>query len=313
MSLADRVWQGLRTAADDLRLGDAVGLGRGVPALPAARPGRLARPGAARRPGRAPARRGRDRLPPTCPAGRAAPLDDAALVRSLASLAAEKGPSRRSSSSASATSRRTRASLSVTRAEHRRADGRGLVAPDGAAPCSTPPAASAPCCSPPTGASGGPADRPGDRRDRRPDHRGTAAAARPPAAASSRATRCAPTGSPANAPTRSICDPPFNERAWGYEELIGDPRWEYGLPPRGESELAWVQHCLAHVRPGGHWSPSSCRGAAAGRRAGKRIRANLLRAGALRVVATVQPGGPDLWLLRRPDVGERPPSQHADR
>ncbi|MFC7644703.1 N-6 DNA methylase [Streptosporangium lutulentum] len=48
-----------------------------------------------------------------------------------------------------------------------------------------------------------------------------------------------------------ICDPPFNERAWGYEDLAADPRWEYGLPPRGESELAWVQHCLTHVKPGG--------------------------------------------------------------
>ncbi|WP_246610790.1 HsdM family class I SAM-dependent methyltransferase, partial [Nonomuraea rhizosphaerae] len=48
-----------------------------------------------------------------------------------------------------------------------------------------------------------------------------------------------------------VCDPPFNERAWGYEELTGDPRWEYGLPPRGEPELAWVQHCLTHVKPGG--------------------------------------------------------------
>src|SRR5258708_22024785 len=48
-----------------------------------------------------------------------------------------------------------------------------------------------------------------------------------------------------------LCDPPFNERTWGHEELVGDPRWEYGLPPRGESELAWVQHCLARVKPGG--------------------------------------------------------------
>ncbi|MER7127338.1 N-6 DNA methylase [Streptosporangium saharense] len=104
-----------------------------------------------------------------------------------------------------------------------------------------------------------------------------------------------------------VCDPPFNERAWGYEDLTGDPRWEYGLPPRGESELAWVQHCLARVRPGGLVAilmPA----AAASRRPGKRIRGNLLRAGALRAVVTLGAGGPDLWLLRRPD-GERPPSQ----
>ncbi|WP_285706679.1 N-6 DNA methylase [Microtetraspora sp. NBRC 16547] len=101
-----------------------------------------------------------------------------------------------------------------------------------------------------------------------------------------------------------LCDPPFNERAWGHEELIGDPRWDYGVPPRGEPELAWVQHCLAHVRPGGLVAilmPA----AAAARRSGRRIRANLLRAGALRAVATLSAAGPDLWLLRRPEAGER--------
>jgi hypothetical protein len=102
-----------------------------------------------------------------------------------------------------------------------------------------------------------------------------------------------------------VCDPPFNERAWGYEELVGDPRWEHGLPPRGEPELAWVQHCLTHVKPGGLVAilmPP----AAASRKAGRRIRANLLRAGALRAVVALP--GCDLWLLRRPAAGERPPS-----
>ena len=104
-----------------------------------------------------------------------------------------------------------------------------------------------------------------------------------------------------------LCDPPFNERAWGHDELVGDERWEYGLPPRGEPELAWVQHCLAHVEPGGTVA-ILMPGAAAGRRSGKRIRGNLLRAGAVRAVVTLAPAGPDLWLLRRPAPGERPPS-----
>ncbi|MEV7226963.1 N-6 DNA methylase [Polymorphospora sp. NPDC051019] len=109
-----------------------------------------------------------------------------------------------------------------------------------------------------------------------------------------------------------VCDPPFNERAWGYDELTGDPRWEYGLPPRGEPELAWVQHCLARVRPGGRVviaMPAS----AASRRAGRRIRANLLRTGALRAVISLSGGAtpatavPDLWVLHRPDPA-RPPA-----
>ncbi|GGS96259.1 SAM-dependent methyltransferase [Nonomuraea spiralis] len=103
-----------------------------------------------------------------------------------------------------------------------------------------------------------------------------------------------------------VCDPPFNERAWGYEELTGDPRWEHGLPPRGEPELAWVQHCLTHVRPGGLVAVLMPP-AAASRKAGRRIRANLLRAGALRAVVALP--GSDLWLLRRPKAGERPPSE----
>jgi hypothetical protein len=103
-----------------------------------------------------------------------------------------------------------------------------------------------------------------------------------------------------------VCHPPIGDRSWGYDELTSDPRWTYGLPPRGESELAWLQHCLAHVRPGGHVAilmPA----AAASRRAGRRIRGNLLRSGALRGVislrgwGTTAPTGPDLWVLRRPD------------
>ncbi|MEV0974986.1 N-6 DNA methylase [Microtetraspora glauca] len=111
-----------------------------------------------------------------------------------------------------------------------------------------------------------------------------------------------------------ICNPPFNERAWGYEELTSDPRWEYGLPPRGESELAWVQHCLSHVKPGG-LVVIMMPGTAASRRPGRRVRGNLLRGGALRAIITLSAGAapassgaPDLWVLRRPEPDEQPPS-----
>ncbi|MEV7005868.1 N-6 DNA methylase [Streptosporangium sp. NPDC051022] len=113
----------------------------------------------------------------------------------------------------------------------------------------------------------------------------------------------------------AICNPPFGERAWGYEELASDPRWEYGLPPRGEPELAWTQHCLAHVRPGGVVAimmPS----VAADRRSGRRIRGNLLRSGALRAVVSLPVGAvpgtsmaPDLWLLRKPVPDDPVPAQ----
>ncbi|NKZ02862.1 N-6 DNA methylase [Actinomadura latina] len=111
----------------------------------------------------------------------------------------------------------------------------------------------------------------------------------------------------------ALCDPPFGDRAWGYEELTGDPRWIHGLPPRGEPELAWVQHVLWHLRPGGE-AAVLMPPAAAHRRSGRRVRAGLLRTGTLRAVlelpagaAAGSPAAPHLWLLRRPDGAEPVP------
>jgi hypothetical protein len=97
-----------------------------------------------------------------------------------------------------------------------------------------------------------------------------------------------------------LCDPPFNERHWGHDDLVYDPRWEYGIPPKMESELAWLQHSLAHVKPGGVvviCMPPS----AASRRSGRRIRAELLRRGALRAVIALPTAlAPvHLWVLRK--------------
>ncbi|MEU8347385.1 N-6 DNA methylase [Spirillospora sp. NPDC048832] len=109
-----------------------------------------------------------------------------------------------------------------------------------------------------------------------------------------------------------VSNPPFNDRGWGYEQLTGDPRWEYGLPPRMESELAWIQHGLAHVEPGGH-VVMLLPPAVAVRRSGRRVRAELLRRGALRAVIGLPPGAvPNMavaltvWVLRRPAPGDTP-------
>ncbi|MFF1408270.1 N-6 DNA methylase [Streptomyces sp. NPDC058289] len=111
-----------------------------------------------------------------------------------------------------------------------------------------------------------------------------------------------------------LCHPPFNERDWGHEELAYDPRWEYGLPARAESELAWVQHALAHLRDGGT-AVLLMPPAAAARRSGRRIRADLLRRGALRAVVALPAGAAPpygiplhLWVLRRPAPHAAPPS-----
>ncbi|MEV5126085.1 N-6 DNA methylase [Streptomyces decoyicus] len=102
----------------------------------------------------------------------------------------------------------------------------------------------------------------------------------------------------------ALCNPPFNERDWGYEELATDQRWTHGLPPRTEPELAWVQHLLSHLKPGGA-AVVVLPPAVASRKAGRRIRGSLLRTGALRAVvslpaASAQPHSVSLqlWILR---------------
>ncbi|MFG1674639.1 N-6 DNA methylase [Micromonospora sp. NPDC049282] len=112
-----------------------------------------------------------------------------------------------------------------------------------------------------------------------------------------------------------VCHPPFGASNWGDDELGHDPRWIVGTTPRTEPELAWAQHALAHLRPDGHavlLMPPTV----AGRRAGRRIRAELLRRGALRAVVALPPGAAaphgvplHLWVLRRPPADAPPPAR----
>ena len=103
-----------------------------------------------------------------------------------------------------------------------------------------------------------------------------------------------------------LCHPPFASRDWPQEELAGDPRWEYGIPPKAEPELAWVQHALAHLRPSGR-AVLLLPPAVASRPSGRRIRTELLRRGALRAVVSLPAGAArpshiplQVWVLERP-------------
>ncbi|MET7377903.1 N-6 DNA methylase [Streptomyces sp. NPDC005526] len=113
----------------------------------------------------------------------------------------------------------------------------------------------------------------------------------------------------------ALCNPPFNERDWGYEELATDQRWTHGLPPRTEPELAWVQHLLSHLMPGGA-AVVVLPPAVASRKAGRRIRGSLLRTGVLRAIIALPPGSAQphsvslqLWVLRAtPDSSAAAPA-----
>ncbi|MGW7082237.1 N-6 DNA methylase [Streptomyces sp. NPDC054871] len=103
-----------------------------------------------------------------------------------------------------------------------------------------------------------------------------------------------------------LCDPPAAGPDWGREELLLDARWELGTPSKAEGDLAWLQHCYAHTAPGGRAlvvMPASV----AYRKAGRRIRAEIVRRGLLTEIVALPPGmvashaqPVHLWTLHRP-------------
>jgi len=46
-----------------------------------------------------------------------------------------------------------------------------------------------------------------------------------------------------------LSNPPYNIDVWHRDE--NDPRWAYGVPPKRNSNFAWMQHILHHLAPGG--------------------------------------------------------------
>lgn len=48
-----------------------------------------------------------------------------------------------------------------------------------------------------------------------------------------------------------MANPPFNLSDWGADKLKEDVRWQYGLPPAGNANFAWLQHMIWHLAPNG--------------------------------------------------------------
>ena len=48
-----------------------------------------------------------------------------------------------------------------------------------------------------------------------------------------------------------MANPPFNLSDWGADKLEKDPRWQYGIPPAGNANFAWMQHMIYHLSPVG--------------------------------------------------------------
>ena len=46
-----------------------------------------------------------------------------------------------------------------------------------------------------------------------------------------------------------LANPPFNDSDWSRKD--DDVRWQYGVPPKGNANFAWVQHFIHHLAPQG--------------------------------------------------------------
>ena len=76
-----------------------------------------------------------------------------------------------------------------------------------------------------------------------------------------------------------LANPPFNVSDWGGERLTEDKRWQYGTPPKGNANFAWVQHMVHHLAPKGVAGFVLANGSMSSNQSGEgEIRKNLIEA-----------------------------------
>ncbi|HXG25924.1 MAG TPA: class I SAM-dependent DNA methyltransferase [Candidatus Binatia bacterium] len=76
-----------------------------------------------------------------------------------------------------------------------------------------------------------------------------------------------------------LANPPFNVSDWGGERLRDDKRWQYGVPPAGNANFAWVQHIVHHLAPAGVAGFVLANGSMSSNQSGEgEIRKNLIEA-----------------------------------
>lgn len=76
-----------------------------------------------------------------------------------------------------------------------------------------------------------------------------------------------------------LANPPFNISDWGGERLREDKRWQYGVPPAGNANFAWMQHMVHHLSPTGIAGFVLANGSMSSNQSGEgEIRRNLIEA-----------------------------------
>lgn len=76
-----------------------------------------------------------------------------------------------------------------------------------------------------------------------------------------------------------MANPPFNLSDWGADKLAEDVRWQYGMPPAGNANFAWLQHMIWHLAPNGKIGMVLANGSLSSQSGGEgEIRKNIIEA-----------------------------------
>lgn len=77
-----------------------------------------------------------------------------------------------------------------------------------------------------------------------------------------------------------LANPPFNVSDWGGDLIRTDGRWQYGVPPTGSANFAWMQHFIYHLAPSGQAGVVLSKGALTSKTSSEgEIRKALIQAG----------------------------------
>ncbi len=104
-----------------------------------------------------------------------------------------------------------------------------------------------------------------------------------------------------------IANPPFNVSDWSGDLLRKDGRWQYGTPPTGNANYAWIQHFIYHLAPSGQAGFVLAKGSLTSKTSGEGdIRKNLIEADLIDCIVNLPAKlflntqiPASLWFIRR--------------
>ena len=87
-----------------------------------------------------------------------------------------------------------------------------------------------------------------------------------------------------------MANPPFNLSDWGADRLKDDVRWQYGMPPAGNANFAWLQHMIYHLAPNGRIGMVLANGSLSSQSGGEgEIRKNIVNADLVECIVAMPP------------------------